>query len=157
MTSQPRINMNNHEFKYSGERSPWRSEFPLQKIRVDSCAFVVTSERLAAPRSGFSGTTEPTCSSLNLHPFAAFSKAAMSILSISIIAFMTRFAFPVSGSANISPKDRVDLGDFPRRFSARAQVRAVLVTSAPSILAFACLFAFGAANLRGEQQKTGSA
>jgi len=46
---------------------------------------------------------------------------------------------------------------FPRRFSARAQVRAVLVTSAPSILAFACLFAFGAANLRGEQQKTGSA
>src|SRR4029450_2222214 len=43
-------------------------------------------------------------SSLNLHPFAAFSKAAMSILSISIIAFMTRFAFPASGSANISPR-----------------------------------------------------
>ena len=96
--------MNNHEFKYSGERSPWRSEFPLQTIRVYSCAFVVTSERLAAPRSGFSGTTEPTCSSLNLHPFAAFSKAAVSILSISITACMTRFAFPASGSANISPR-----------------------------------------------------
>jgi hypothetical protein len=40
----------------------------------------------------------------NLHPLAAFSKAAMSILSISIIAFMTRFAFPASGSANISPR-----------------------------------------------------
>jgi hypothetical protein len=33
---------------------------------------------------------ERDCSSLDLHPFAAFSKAAMSILSISIIAFMTR-------------------------------------------------------------------
>jgi len=35
---------------------------------------------------------------------AAFSKAAMSILSISISAFMTRAAFALSGSANISPR-----------------------------------------------------
>src|SRR5215831_5914143 len=41
---------------------------------------------------------------LGLHAFAAFSNAAMSILSISIIASMTRFAFPASRSANISPR-----------------------------------------------------
>jgi hypothetical protein len=43
--------------------------------------------------------------------------------------------------------------DFPRRFSARAQALALLVTAAPSILAFACLLASDAANLRAEQKK----
>jgi hypothetical protein len=32
MTSQPRINTNNHEFKYSGEQSPQRPRIAVRKF-----------------------------------------------------------------------------------------------------------------------------